>query len=272
MVNVTLPVHARQPLPVLDHLSFSAISTFQTCSLRFAFKYLLGLPEETVGASLVFGAAIHASLQFFHEQLLVGNAAMDLDTLLGVYQDSWKRNEGQTVLFGKGEDVNSLGRLADRVLTAFLNSELARPEGEVLGIEEELRGEVVPGCPDLLARIDLIFETRDAVIIRDYKTSRRPWSADQAQDAAPQLLLYAELARDLAGGKPVRLEFAVLTKDRFPQVTLHPVAADPLQVARTHKIVDRVWHAIEAGHFYPSPSPLNCASCQFRQPCRQWTG
>ncbi|MBL8794451.1 MAG: PD-(D/E)XK nuclease family protein [Planctomycetia bacterium] len=272
MANATALAPIRQPLPVIDHLSFSAISTFQTCSLRFAFKYLYGLPEEAVGASLVFGAAIHASLQFFHEQLLVGNAPPDLDTLLGVYQDAWQRNEGQTVLFGKGEDLNSLGRLADRVLTVFLNSELAQPEGDVIAIEEELRGVLVPGCPDLLARIDLIFETKDAVIIRDYKTARRPWSGDQAQNAAPQLFLYADLARNLAGSKPVRLEFAVLTKDRFPQVTLHPVAVDPHQVARTHKIVERVWHAIEAGNFYPSPSPLNCGSCPYRRPCREWVG
>lgn len=272
MANAIATVPIRQPLPVLDHLSFSAISTFQTCSLRFAFKYLLGLPEETVGASLVFGAAIHSALQFHHEQLLIGNAAPDLDSLLGVYQDAWQRNEGQTVLFGKGEDVNSLGRLADAVLRAFLASDLSRPEGQVIGIEEELRGQLLPGCPDLLARVDLIFETRDAVVIRDYKTSRRSWNEDQARDAGPQLLLYSELAHDLAGGKQVRLEFAVLTKDRFPQVSLHPIVVDPVQIARTRKIVERVWNAIEARNFYPSPSPLNCSSCAYRQPCRLWIG
>ncbi|MBY0522686.1 MAG: MFS transporter [Gemmataceae bacterium] len=37
-----------------------------------------------------------------------------------------------------------------------MKSEQAVPAGDVIAIEEELRGEVVPGCPDFLAGIDLI--------------------------------------------------------------------------------------------------------------------
>jgi CRISPR/Cas system-associated exonuclease Cas4 (RecB family) len=33
-----------------------------------------------------------------------------------------------------------------------------------------------------------------------------------------------------------------------------------------------VWRAIQAGQFFPSPSPLNCHSCPYREPCRAWSG
>jgi ATP-dependent helicase/DNAse subunit B len=47
-----------------DYLNYSAISLFQACPLRFYFKYILGLPEETIAASLLFGQAVHAAVQF----------------------------------------------------------------------------------------------------------------------------------------------------------------------------------------------------------------
>ena len=29
--------------------------------------------------------------------------------------------------------------------------------------------------------------------------------------------------------------------------------------------------AITGGHFYPSPSPMACAGCPYKTPCRRWT-
>ena len=69
-----------------DHLSFSAISLFQSCPLRFFFHYILGLPEETISASLVLGASLHQAVQYHFEQLLAGQPPADLDTLLAVFQ------------------------------------------------------------------------------------------------------------------------------------------------------------------------------------------
>ena len=94
--------------------------------------------------------------------------------------------------------------------------------------------------------------------------------ADKVEEAAPQLLLYSELARTLADDKPMRLSFAVLTKTQSPVLSVHDVPVDPQQIERTKRIVERVWHAIEAGYFYPAPSPLQCPTCPYREPCRAW--
>jgi putative RecB family exonuclease len=168
--------------------------------------------------------------------------------------------------------VNTIGRLADRVLIAFRQSELARPAGTVIGVEEELRGQIVAGVPDLLARIDLLVETEDALLVADFKTARSRWSDAQVEDQGEQLLLYSELARRLLPGKSLRLEFAVLTKGKTPAAERYLVPLDPHRVERTRRIVERIWRAIEAGHFYPAPSPMNCPSCPYRRPCREWKG
>jgi CRISPR/Cas system-associated exonuclease Cas4 (RecB family) len=64
----------------------------------------------------------------------------------------------------------------------------------------------------------------------------------------------------------------VLTKTKEVQIDQHSTSADPLRVDRTKRIVERVWRAIEAEHFYPAPSQMNCGGCPFRDPCQKWCG
>ena len=255
-----------------DYVSFSAIRTYQQCPLRYYFKYIAGLPEETVSSSLVFGGAVHRAIEHHFRELLIGNSRPGLDALLAVYQQEWADRDSGRVQFGKTDTKDSLDVLAQRMLLAFLASELAVPQGRILAVEEELRGNVIPGVPDILARIDLIIETRQELLISDWKTSRSRWSAEQVEEASPQLLLYSDLARELAPGKALRIEFAVLTKTKEVTAERFGLAVDASQVARTKRMIERVWRAIEARHFYPAPSAMNCAACPFRQPCRHWPG
>jgi CRISPR/Cas system-associated exonuclease Cas4 (RecB family) len=252
-----------------DYVSFSAINTFQTCSLRYYFRYVLGLSEETISSSLVMGSAIHSCLQFHFEQLLAGNEAPSLDVLLDVFHDSWDSHAGQQVIFGKGEDINTVSQLAERMLRAFQASALARPSGTIIAVEEELRGQLIPGVPDLLARVDLVVEENDALVVTDFKTARTIWSQDHVDESAEQLLLYHELAKELSDGRPVKLGFAVLTKTKLPDVAIYPVEASAQRLERTKKVVERAWKVITSGVFLPSPSPLHCPTCPFRAPCSQ---
>ena len=81
-----------------------------------------------------------------------------------------------------------------------------------------LLAELIPGVPDLLARIDLLTTTSDALVITDFKTARSRWSQGQAENSSSQLLLYSELARRLMPDREVRLRFLVLTKTKKPTV------------------------------------------------------
>lgn len=265
------PASSRSPSKTRDYISYSAISTYQQCPLKFYFKYVADLPEESVSSSLVLGGAIHSAAEHLYNELMAGNPAPDHDTLLAVFWDEWRdRGEEAEIRLGKKEDINSVGKMADRILTAFAESDIAKPEGHILGVEEQLRGELIPGLPDLLARIDLIVETDDTLTVTDLKTSRSRWSAHQAEDSGEQLLLYSELARHLAPDKTLRLEFAVITKTASPSVERWPINHDANRIVRTKQIISRVWKSIESGNFYPAPSPIGCGSCPFRAPCRKW--
>ena len=85
---------------------------------------------------------IHAALEFFYSQQLAGEAEPSLDELLNVCQQSWRDRSEQEVRFNKSETADSLHSLADKMLKAFLASDLTKQDGRIIGVEEELRGEL----------------------------------------------------------------------------------------------------------------------------------
>lgn len=253
-----------------DYLSYSAISTYQQCPLKYYFRYVEGLPEETVSASLVFGGAIHAAVDRHFRSLLETGLAPTIEQLMQAYKEEWVQRSSRQVAFAKDETPSSLDQLAVRMLSAFQTSDLARPAGTVIGIEEELRVPLIPGVPDLLGRIDLLVDTGDALVITDFKTSRSQWTSEQADYAADQLVIYGELVRQRIGKKRLQLQFGVITKSKQPSVAVVKVASPANQASRTKRALEQVWRAIDGGHFYPSPSAVNCGGCPFRRPCKAW--
>ncbi len=277
MIAAARPVSTAHPAPRTGrgYLSYTQVTTFQRCPLKWHFEYIAQRPHERVGAALAFGSAIHTAIELHFRALLAGCTAPSGEELLCGYDQAWQADAALPVRYGKGESARSLRATASRVLAAFAGSPHALPGGEILGVEEELRRPVLPGLPDLLARLDLIMRTDSALVIRDFKTARSRWTEANVTEAAPQLLLYGELARPLAeecGDLSVRLEFVVLTKTRSPGIAVHPVELDPHQLGRIQRIMIQVWQAMQTGHVYPNPSAMNCATCPFQQACRAWRG
>ena len=260
-----------------DYLSHSQVTTFQMCPLRWWFHYVAQLPREHLSAGLVFGQAIHAAIEAHHQFLLTGDAEMStLENLLRAYDEAWALNTSGPIAYGKDEDAASLRDKAAGMLSAFLDDKVSRPAGEIIAIEEQMRSTIGTGIPDLLARLDLLFVSDNAVVIRDFKTSRCLWDDQKVAEATGQLLLYAALARPITealtdDGIPIRLEFVVLTKTKVPRIQTLTVRMDVDALARTKAVIRQVWQAMARGHVYPNPSPMHCASCPFTQACRQWS-
>lgn len=265
------PPQLTKSVPARDYISFSAIRTYQQCPLRYFFRYIAGIPEETISAALVFGSAIHRAIEHHFRTLMESNNAAKPEELLHEYQAEW-RAQSLPVRFSKEEQADSFDDLAKRMLAAFAQSDLAKPAGRILAIEESLRGELVPGLPELLGKVDLIVETSTGLLVSDWKTSRAKYTQDQVDESAAQLLLYGELARDFAPGKQLRLQFGVLTKTKDVSVDVHSFPFEQSTLDRTKRVVERVWQAVQAEHFFPAPSQMNCPGCPYRDPCRKWPG
>ena len=255
-----------------DYISWSALSTFRTCPLKYKFRYVDGLPEESVSSALVFGSGIHSAVEQHYQAILSGEEQPDVERLMFVYRSAWLPHEPDAIQFGSSETRGSLDALATRMLTAFLNSPAASVRGRVLGVEEEIRGMLVEGVPDLFGRVDLLTEDSDSLVVTDIKTSRGRWSQEQVEDSGEQLLLYSHLASEISPGKKIATRFLVLTKTKEPVIGEHVREVEPVAVKRTLAGVERVWRAIESGVFYPAPSVMSCSSCGYRAACRAWMG
>ena len=255
-----------------DYISWSALSTFRQCPLKYRFRYIDGLPEESVSSALVFGSWIHSAVEQHYQAILSGDPKPDLDSLLFAYRSAWLPHDPDAIQFGGSETPASLDALASKMFTAFLNSPAASVQGRVLGVEEEIRGMLVQGVPDLYGRVDLLTEDSDSLVVTDIKTSRGKWSQEQVEDSGEQLLLYSHLASEISPGKKIETRFLVLTKTKEPVVEEHVREVELGNVKRTLAGVERVWRAIESGVFYPAPSVMYCSSCGYRAACRAWMG
>lgn len=271
MIAPVLSQPRRETRQSRDYVSWSAINTYLQCPLRYRFRYVDQLPEEFVNGALVFGQAIHAALEAYFRHYEAAGKSLGLDPLLEAYHDTWRQRELAQVRFGAHDDLNSFRVLAEKMLTVFLPHDLAQPLGAIIGVEKELRSRLIDEAPDLLARLDLVVDEPEAVMVTDFKTSRSRWSAADVELAAGQVLLYGELVR-LALDRPVRLQFAVLTKTKQPELKIHEVANDAGRTARQQALIRRVWRSIQGGHFYPHPSAMNCPTCPFQSACRDWGG
>ncbi|WP_397570414.1 RecB family exonuclease [Schlesneria sp. T3-172] len=254
-----------------NYLSWSAVSSYLKCPLRYQFHYLDQLPEAFVSSNLVFGSAVHASLEAFFREQLVARQSLGIDALMAVYHETWIATDLANVRFGKDESLIGHEQLAQRMFRAFLDSQVSRPDGSILGIEEQLQAPVIDGCPDLQARIDLMIEHPDSLVVTDFKTSRSRWSENDATASEGQLLIYHELVRELAN-KPVRLQFAVITKTKEPTIELKSIVPESQKIERIRRLIQNVWLGIKSGVFYPVPNVMNCPTCGYRDRCSRWVG
>ena len=260
------------------YLSHSQLAQMRGCPKKFSFLYVEKAAPDFIPSSLIFGGSIHSSLEIYFRARLEG-LGITHEALLSAYHDSWRRQKEKAggdvpVRFCKAETHDSLHALADRIITSFLNSPLASPKGIILGIEEELRVVLDLDLPDILAKVDLVTQTDGSLHVVDFKTSRSRWTDEKAQESADQLLLYGATVGTMSESLalPVKLHFAIITKAKKPVVQLLPVATNPDRVAAMKKNVAAVWEAIQAGYFYPNPSPMNCTGCPYRSRCPVFGG
>ena len=259
------------------YLSHSQISTMRSCPRKFAFLYVEKVPADFIPSSLIFGGSIHSSLELHFRAKLEG-----LDTnqaaLMSAYHDAWRRQREKggdkiPIRFNKDQNENEVHALAERMIASFLSSPLASPKGTILGVEEELRVQLDPELPDLLAKVDLVTQTEGCLHVVDFKTSRSRWNEQKAEESGEQLLLYgatvAGMSRHL--GAAVKLHFAIITKAKKPVVQLIPVPSSPERVDALKESVATVWsasrHVVRQRKSCSNSSALGCLKLKTSHPC-----
>lgn len=252
------------------HWSYSAISQFLSCPLRFYFQRVLRLPQKSVGSSLVLGSAVHAALAEYH-QTVKDDEPTDSSKLQKVITDSWNRRENEVrISYRSSENKDDLIAQGIALIEIYLQE---APPQNIIGIEHEIvapihnsRGEFLE--TPLLAIADLITEDNEEVTVREFKTSGRAYSEMEAETSL-QPTCYVNAAQE-SFGHPATVEYTVLIKTKNPKLQRLAAVRTDEDLGRLGDIVENIERAIAAQIFYPVETPLNCSTCPFRQPCREW--
>jgi RecB family exonuclease len=231
-------------------LSYSSISTYETCPAKYQFQYEERLPTSTSPA-LSFGDSLHRALRRFHDRPVpVPPSLAELHDML---QSEWV-SDG----FRDPTEEQVYYDHATQVLTDYhrANADSFRiPAALEHRFAVEVDGIQVGGVIDRMDRIP-----GGGYEIIDYKTSRRlPPKAVVDRDL--QLSLYYLAAKEVWGVEPERLTLYYLLPGE--RMTTFRTAADTDDLRRR---IATVAERIEAGKFEPRQNPL-CDWCDFQALC-----
>ncbi len=252
------------------HWSYSSISQYLACPLRFYFQRVLHLPQATVSSNLVLGSAVHAALARYHRSVR-DDEPTDTAGLHQIFNATWTKRESEAKVSYRDGTTQDDGKAQGINLIELYLKE--PPPQNIIGIEQEIlapihtsRGEILE--TPLLAVADLITEDNEELTVREFKTSGRAYSELEVETSL-QATCYANAVQDAIGLIPI-IEYTVLVKTKTPRIQRLTTVRNDQDRARLGDIVENVERAVDAEIFYPVESPLNCSSCPYRQPCREW--
>jgi hypothetical protein len=248
---------------MLDHLSYSSISLFLSCSEAWRRKYIAN--EPTCGSpALVFGSAFHGTL----EQHIKTDRP-----LLDAWSEEWQKastDETRSQIVWNGELPEQHHNEGIRL---FSNTDIqtgieqirAQYDGGAIERKIELR---VPGVPiPIVGYIDI---TLRGGIPADFKTSAKSWTEDRAKSEMQSLFYLAALnqvGETVPGWTFKHFVFVKTKKPKFQEFEhSHSVA----EVFQLFKMIKGVWDAIEAGSFVENTTTWRCGPkyCDFWQNCQ----
>ena len=194
------------PLP--PTFSYSSLSTYEACPLRYAFSYVYRIPEpDRPAAHLTFGSTAHSAFEAFtrerRERLARGEPAPTREDLERHFTANWK-----PAAFGDKTTEATFERRVGRLLDNFWDGEVSSL-GEAIAEELDftLVIETADGTPPVriyggIDRIDRL--PGGGIEVIDYKTGKI--SSQKGVDENLQLTIYALACRDALGlGTPERV-------------------------------------------------------------------
>ncbi|MFN4260905.1 MAG: RecB family exonuclease [Gemmataceae bacterium] len=252
------------------HWSYSSISQFLACPLRYYFQRVIGLPATTVSSGLVLGSAVHHALAEYHRGLQAGQP-VNRGCLHDALVKGWEHREAEgTVIFKSGDSKDDSIALGAALVDVYLQEpppeKIVQVEQAIIAPMHNSQGEILE--TPLMAVADLITTVSDGLKVHEFKTSGRAYSETEA-DTSLQPTCYVNAVQEIFG-ESTRVEYTVLVKTKTPKVQRLEAVRHEEDLGRLGDIVQTIERAVQARVFYPVASPLNCSSCPYRQPCRKW--
>ena len=255
----------------VPHLSASAINEYIECSLCYKFGKIDKLPFEARSDALEFGTVIHAVLETFYQDKMIGDL-MSLKDIHANFEDCWREaaEDNDEIEYSNGKDFKFYLMLGKDMLTAWYNK-LPDDGYTIIGIEQPFSF-TLPDVPlPIIGAIDLLEEDENGtIVITDFKTSGRAYSIHEV-DNNFQLTIY-DLAIKHTGyrDRETVLKFDTLIKTQKPKFDQYFTTRSAIDHQRAIRKIQSVYDGISKNVFIPNDSSYKCHNCQYKQACDEW--
>lgn len=268
-------VRLKPEIELRHHFSYSQLSTYLICPMKYAHSYVWGTPREVEPVALDFGTAIHRAVAAFYEALMKTKKIMPLDQMIAAFEDSLKEetsDEAVELAFKEGETLESL-RLQGIELVKLFHAEV-KPQ-KVVAVEYPFQvtvPDVINGGDlpiDLKGYLDVIeCDDKGTHVIGELKTSSMRFSNVRLEyDLQPTVYSYAMTKMNLASSAEDSLiRYDVLLKTKKPAFERYFVTRSAKDHERLIHLINQVLRAIENRLFYRHLG-WQCDGCQFHQAC-----
>jgi putative RecB family exonuclease len=250
------------------HWSYSSLSAYLSCPLKYALQYIHKAPRERTPSALPFGRAFHAALSFFYGERMRG-AALKESRLEGVFAVNLRMElaAAESLRLKDGETPGGLLESGLLMLREFVRSVPA--DESVAAIARPFRI-TVPGVElPLIGETDIILrDGAGRTIVADWKTSSARWPAGKAdKDLQATCFCYAMLRET---GETPLFRFDVVTKTKKPVFESHRTERTADDFLRLRRLMREVERAVKAEVFPPVESSFFCHDCAYGEACRSW--
>jgi hypothetical protein len=254
------------------HISASQVNQLlNICSLQFYFERIAKLPRPFISNALIFGVAVHKTLEHYYKWLMAGETP-DRDSHLEMFSELWKKsNEGQEIKFGARDDYESLAQKGRNMIGCFIDN--IDPAEKVLSVSQAF---CVPvHAPDgsvvedpIIGEFDLVVERDGKPVIIDWKTAARKWSPGQAEHSF-QGSFYNYAWNQMFGARPF-IEFRVVTKTKVPSYEQHETRRSESQEQRMAMLISKAQQIVKHELYVPAETGFYCTDCPYAGPCSKW--
>lgn len=178
------------------YLSTNQIADYLRSPREFWLFHVLNMPRGPFH-TLTYGSAIHAALEHYYRCKMASRPIKNVD-IIRVFRDAWN-SEG----FVSAKHEEKLFETGKRALLAYITAN-SKDKSIPIAIEQPFELQLPRLKAVITGRYDIVFEAKDGVEIRDFKTSRvkNQKSADEKAKKSVQLDIYA-LSWEKLQQKPV---------------------------------------------------------------------
>jgi len=241
-------------------ISYSALDTYQNCSLKYKYQNIDKL-KEPKSKEAVFGTLLHATMKFVHTPSLLPPKLEDA-------LDYFSRNWNSEIFESEPEERNAFSMGVTMIQEYYKKNKPA--DFNIVDLEsrfaieigDEKNKHIISGI------IDRIDKTEDGYEIIDYKTTKKMPSQEKV-DNDLQLSVYLNAFLTRYPKEIDRLDKVTVSLYYLKHGVKLSATRTKEQLEQSKQLFLDVIKEIEAGNFAPNVTPL-CDWCGFQKICPMW--